>query len=650
MRSVSLKDSKIESNPRLEPICKLLKEEKYKEAAELFGHKVTPPPTTRATSYWFPFAQTFLKENPQPPTKTFSTKEVGQIATWLSERNTDFAKIFLMTPLGNILAKATFIERQSPILAALENHPKFLEIVESYDFPPEQLGNLLIQFIQQGKKEKAIEFLGCYSGPTYRHKEGYNLFDHTAFNDRCDDNPTRCYESQTGNRPLHLACLEEKRDDTLIRALLKRGAFLTDRNKARETPLSLLSKKGVDLHEFFSTHIGVLSEEHFCKLILALSLSGEFGTAKALIQKADALPISLDLCYYDDATKNNILHLAVEQKSDPEYTRLVLSHTDKISITQENKNKQTPLLFAIEKDNERAVKFFIELCIQRKTPQINGIIWKDDTTPEKYLPEKEWAASNTPSTNQVELVYDFTSDHLGKAFLALVKANKLDLALELFEKRPDTRINMIDPETNNNVAHYAALSKHPQKDKLFLFLCKQGINLEQANKAGQTPLNILAKNYEYDILIALFTTLKSKFSLETLQNTAKDIIIGKDDLRYLSEYLLQVQSHPAKEISIKQEQTKQLLITLIDKAKSEEEVKKIAMILKNMEKQIPYFYPPASFWNSIPVSCSTDVMKRAFDRILEFSSSKTVVILPSSPDAKEVELHQIAPAIAKRVG
>jgi ankyrin repeat protein len=650
MRTVPLKDSKIESNPRLEPICNLLKEGKYKEVADLFGHKVTQPPTTRATNYWFPFAQTFLKENPQAPARNFSTKEVGQIATWLSENKADFAKIFLMTPLGTILAKATFIECQSPIFAALESHPKFFEIIESYDFPPEQLGNLLIQFIKEGKKEKANELLGCYSGSTYRQKDGYYLFDHTAFNDRCDGNPTRCYESQTGNRPLHLACMEEKRDDTLIRALLKRGAFLTDRNKARETPLSLLSKKGTNLDEFFSTHIGVISEEHFCKLILALSLGDEFGTAKALIQRADALPISLDLCYYDDTTKNNILHLAVEQKNDPEYTRLVLLHTDKISVTQENKSKQTPLLFAIEKDNERAVKLFIELCIQRKTPQINGIIWKDDTTPEKYLPEKEWAASNTSSTNQVELVYDFTPDHLGKAFLALVKANKLDLALELFEKRPDTRINMIDPETNNNIAHCAALSKHPQKDKLFLLLCKQGVNLEQANKTGQTPLTILAKNNEYDILITLFTTLKSKFSLETLQNTAKDIIIGKEDLRYLSEYLLQVQSHPAKEISTKQEHTKQLLITLIDRAKSEEEVKKIGGILRNMEKQIPYFYPPTSFWNSISTSCSIDVMQRAYNRIMEFSSLKTAVMLPSSPDAKEVELQQLALTIAKKVG
>jgi ankyrin repeat protein len=622
-------DVKSTPNPRLEMVYKLLKDEKYNEAADILKYKTTQPPTAPTTSYGISYIQSlFIDTTTNHEPKPFTPNEIGQVVQWMANNKINFAKIFLQTSLGSVLAQGTFDDHQSPIFSALETHVKFFEIIRHAEFPKAQLGNLLQQYVEKHDYDKVVQLLKYTAAPMYEDTSGHELSDSDKFNDKHGDFLVRYCHPTTGNRALHLACMDEKNDDKLIHVLIEHGAFLTDRNINKITPLDLLLEKNKDalaFQQFLTAHFGVLSQHHICKLILAFCIKKRLDLAKHLIQLADASNCDLDLFYTDEKTGNSILHFAAEQKEDLEFTELVLRHTDKLSFDKENKNKLTPLMLAIENNNDKAVKLFIDLAIQRKTHKSNDMIWTTATN------------ESAVNTQGMDPTYDYSSEQLGKAFLLLVKTNKLDLAIELFEKRPDTKIDVLDPETNNTIAHFAALATHPQKENLFLLLCKNNIDLEQGNRSGVNALSILIDRKEYSILTSVFKNFKTIFTLDTLQKTAECIILGKNDLQYLPDYLLQIQSHPSKDPAIKQEITKRLLMTLIKQAQSEDEVKKIISLLDHIAKDIPYFYHSPTLFNT-PSTCSSELDTFALRKIISYSVLKNSELINHPRDEKAVEL------------
>lgn len=600
------------ANPKLEPIFKLLKEKKYDEVARLIGLKPEMPASNQIV-YWQYFTAMAPSNN---QTKSFNTKELEQIIQWLNDNKVNFAQVFLNSQLGKILSELKYDKNQiSPILISLSIHVKFGKILKDSKFPSEQIGNLLCRFIKSPDKKKALEILRHAPGITYDDTGDYNAHDNEEFNEKYDDNFARYYDPATGDRPLHLACAEEKLDHELIEALIHRGAFLTDRNKNKETPIDYLLKSGVDIKDFLDKHFGVLSEEHLCKLILYFSLKKRFDLARHLLQKADKENIELDLYYFDEKTGSTILHLAVEQTTDIEYTQLVLQHNIKLSIEKENNAKKTPFISAIEKGNFDTVKLLIDTCSQRQSPRINGILYTKDKVADKRSPGQKWLDFQMPVPGAS--TYDCNAEHLGNVFILLVRANQLDLALDLYSKRSDIKIDTLDPETKNNVAHYAASLSHPKKEELFILLATLGINMELENNKKETPISILAAQNDHKVLATLFMRFREKFSPETLYQTAKCIIFGRKDLSYLPLFLQQMEAHPQTDVLKKQNLTKELILALIKDATDGKKVTEIFTILNSLREKIPYFaLQKTGIFSWATSDCWRDVSTEAMERIV----------------------------------
>jgi ankyrin repeat protein len=592
-------DSKEITNTRLTPVFNLLKSEQYQQVAELLDEDAT-----LNCSFWG------TNDN------SFTPKEIGEITTWLADNKIDFATLFFKSPLGRVLSRGTFKDHHSPILAALQDHPKFSEILRHYEFPAEQIGAFLLQQIP-AQKEKAMQILKYVSGPHYDK----------ATQDNTKQSFIQYRDAKTSDTSLHLACADEKPDNTLIHALLERGALLTDLNKNNISPLDLLIAAKTNLDVFFATHSGVLSPEHTLRILLALSQKKLFTVAKNLLLKIEADSTHLgDLVQADAKTGDTLIHYAMDQENDFDYLKYILNRVNYKLLNHQNNRLNTALMVAIENHRDKAIQLLFDTCLT-KTSYHNPYD-SPDIDPVQLNQAVECASIGIqPFTDYRSFQgYDLSSDHLGKALLLLSKHNKIEFANELLRQRKDSKVQYMDKDTHNLAGHYAALSQHPLKEKLLVALCSRGATLQERNLQGETAFSILARQQEYGILENLLLTFSKQFSLNNLQQIALSCLSGKKDLSLLPGFFLTIQQHPSTDLALKQKSTVELLFTLIDQAKSEDEIKTIVVILKTNEQKMPYFYLRPSFFSSTPNN-STEVMKEAYEKMKQLSEPTAIISL-----------------------
>ncbi len=577
------------SNSRLAPVYQLLSNQQYDQAAHLLDYRANPSCTLQFFNLF-----SYYKDEKN---KEYSSYEIGQISAWLVENKADFATICFKSSLGRVLAKGTFADQRSPFLAALQDHPKFFELLKSYPFPAENIGKQLYQYIESHETERALHLLRYAQGPTYSASEHHQLH---------SDCFAQYIEPQTGNRPLHLACAEEKYDNKLINALIERGAFLTDLNKEKISPLDLILKRARNDNEvniFLTAHFGMLSKEHLLKLLLVLAKKKWFEPARLLLLKMATIYKHDDithLLYRDPITGNCILHFAADQKENPEFTKLLLQYSGPKSYNLKNKNQKTPLMLSIENDSDEITSLFL--------------------TDVKKM----------------------DSYHFKSAMLLLAKKDKIEIATHLFEawfnlsgvkELIDCQITFLDRETHNTLAHYIALSKNPAKAKLLLLLCQNSVSIEHPDRTGITPIQILGEHKEFPLLESLFftnyKTFPIPFSLDSLTQATEFLLSGTKNLNHLANFLLQLQEKTTLSNTLKQTCAKKILFVLIEQAKSENEVKNILFTLRANELKIPYFYQASGFWQSTP-TCIKDVISRAHEKIRTFAPIKENLSLESS--------------------